>query len=338
MDDLLSDSLRFRDDTRYAYAVGRVRAMERGLLMRDDFARMMEARDVDEVWNVLTERGYRRDAEEFEDALREEWARHMGQISEISENRAITDLFRVQHDFHNLKMLLKSRYAGEEHPHGTVDLGTIPVSTISEALSGENGSAMPPFLREAMADADAEYAETEDPVALDAAVDRRRFARFLSVLRGNPFLEGWIEREIDLSNIYAFLRVHRMGMGSGNVSLRYAWIDGGSLAFAFFRDMLDETLDGLPRRFSRTRYATFVSRSVELIQDGDAFSRVERLRDGVVRTYMRHSAHVCFGIEPLIAYLVCRRIELDAVRTVLVGKINRVPPETIRERLPDVYA
>lgn len=335
MDDLLSDSLRFRDDARYVYAVGRVRAMERGLLTRDDFARMLEAQDINDVWNVLAERGYRREAEEFEDALREEWARHVRQISEISENRAITDLFRVQYDFHNLKTLLKARYAGEEHPYGTVDLGTVPVAAISEAVSGENGSTIPPFLQETIAEAEAEYAGTNDPVALDAAVDRRRFAWSLSVLRGNPFLEGWIEREIDLSNIYTFLRVHRMG--SGDVSLRYAWIDGGSLAFDVLRDMLDETLDGLPRRFSKTRYAPFVVRSVELIQDGDAFSRVERLRDSSIRTYMRRSAHVCFGIEPLIAYLVYRRIELDAARTVLVGKTNGMPSETIRERLPDAY-
>ena len=309
--------------------------MERGLLTRDDFARMLDARDTAEVWSVLAERGYEQGTEEFEDALQREWAKHVREIFELSENRAIPELFRIQYDFHNLKMLLKARYAGGDLSYGTVDLGTVPVQVISEAVSGENGSEMAPFLREAMADAEEQYTAANDPVALDVAIDRRRFGRCLSLLRGNPFLEGWIEREVDLSNLYAFLRVHLMGDEA--IPLKHAWIDGGSLSFALFGEVPDETLDALPRRFSRTRYAAFVSRSVELLQDGRAFSRVERLRDGVILTYMKRSAHVCFGIEPLIAYLVYRRIELDAVRTVLVGKLNEVPEETIRERVPDVY-
>ena len=43
------------------------------------------------------------------------------------------------------------------------------------------------------------------------------------------------------------------------------------------------------------------------------------------------------GPEPVIAYLLAKENEIKIIRIIMVGKINRLPTEEIRERLRDVY-
>jgi V/A-type H+-transporting ATPase subunit C len=47
---------------------------------------------------------------------------------------------------------------------------------------------------------------------------------------------------------------------------------------------------------------------------------------------------VAFGPEPILAYLLAKELEGRLVRLIMVGKINNLPKETIKERLCDVYA
>ncbi len=49
------------------------------------------------------------------------------------------------------------------------------------------------------------------------------------------------------------------------------------------------------------------------------------------------SKNVIFGPEPLFSYLHAKEAEVKALRIIMVSKINKLSPETIRERLRDLY-
>ena len=52
----------------------------------------------------------------------------------------------------------------------------------------------------------------------------------------------------------------------------------------------------------------------------------------------KESKYIVFGPEPLFTYLVAKECEINAIRLIMVSKINNISSEKIRERLRDTYA
>ena len=51
----------------------------------------------------------------------------------------------------------------------------------------------------------------------------------------------------------------------------------------------------------------------------------------------KESKYVVFGPEPLFTYLVAKEREINAVRMIMVSKINNISSDKIRERLRETY-
>ena len=55
--------------------------------------------------------------------------------------------------------------------------------------------------------------------------------------------------------------------------------------------------------------------------------------------HMTTGAHyVALSPDPVIAYLMAKETEIKNLRIIFTGKINRLPENTIRERLREAYA
>ena len=50
------------------------------------------------------------------------------------------------------------------------------------------------------------------------------------------------------------------------------------------------------------------------------------------------SKYIVFGPEPLFTYLVAKEREINAIRMIMVSKINNISPDKVKERLRDTYA
>ena len=59
--------------------------------------------------------------------------------------------------------------------------------------------------------------------------------------------------------------------------------------------------------------------------------------DDFLLSFVKASRWNPLGIEPIIGYLLAKENEIRLIRIIMVGKINNLPAETIRERLRDVY-
>ena len=53
---------------------------------------------------------------------------------------------------------------------------------------------------------------------------------------------------------------------------------------------------------------------------------------------MKEAKMIPFGGEPLLAYIYAKETEIKVVRIIMVGKLNNIAEEVIRERLRDIYA
>lgn len=334
--------LPFKEDTRYAYAVGRVRALETRLLARHDFERMVDARDPEEALKVLSETAYAPavsrfgEPHQYEELLRSQLRETLELVSPLFVDQRLIEFFQVRYDYHNVKVLLKAKHSGRDLDAALIDLGTVGIERLRRVVSeGTNG--IPEHLFQTIWLAEVVYRENGEPHLMDIEVDRRLFSCLLGseVVKELPFLLSWVKREIDLANIRAFLRIKCMG---GDIDvLKSSLIDGGSLSLPFFFPLEEQPLEALPQAFSRTPYARLVEEGVDGIIKSDSFSRLERLGDEFIISFLRSSNRVVFGPEPIVTYLLLREYELKKIRTIMVGKVNDLPREWIKERLPDVH-
>jgi len=329
----------FQDDTRYAYAVGRVRALETKLFTKADFSRLLDAADFRQALRLLAELGYpvSEETREYEPVLMAEQKAALILLDQLSEDEGLTELFRRRYDYHNLKVLLKGKHSGQELEQAVLDLGLVSVEVLAEAVMGGEVGELPETLARAMAAAEAVFAERRAPQDLDVAVDQEQYAFMAQALgrRDNPFLQTWLAWEVDLQNIRTFLRLRWL---EENLKLlERDMLPGGSLDAGFFREIREEPLDTLAQTFLKTPYGKAIAEGISQLKAQKSFAHLERSCDDLLIQFFKRSRETSFGVEPVVAYLLLKEFEIKAVRAVLVGKLNDLPKERIKERLPSEY-
>ena len=66
-------------------------------------------------------------------------------------------------------------------------------------------------------------------------------------------------------------------------------------------------------------------------------SAFERWCDNLMIQRIKPQQFEPFGIGPLAAYILGRENEIKSVRIILLGKLNGLPEEAIRERVREMY-
>ncbi|MDK2814790.1 MAG: V/A-type H+/Na+-transporting ATPase subunit, partial [Thermoanaerobacter sp.] len=139
----------------FLYASGRIRSLENKLLSRAIVERILEVEDMDAVIRVLSETDYASDFEEleniydFEKALENSMKKTLEMIKgSLKDHRAVR-FFTLKYDYHNLKVLLKSRILGIDVPKNLSTLGEVPVDELLRLNKGEKDVALPKLMRAA---------------------------------------------------------------------------------------------------------------------------------------------------------------------------------------------
>ncbi len=330
------------DDTIYAYAVGRTRALETRLLDRSRFERMIDASSADDALKVLGESAYANaiaemsDVHDFESILAAELRETFDLILKISPQPDLIAMMTLRYDVHNLKVLFKSKYLGIKSDL-LIPIGSLELDKLELAVNEDDYRDLPEKLRLSAEKISEDFLVNRDPQVIDLLLDQVLYDQLIASARKNgiSFLEGMFVRQIDLINLKSLIRVKRMGLN--RELLKNILLPHGSIPNDRLTGMLDEPLESLITMLSMSGYADLASEGVRDWLDKGTASRLEKLSDDFITAYLKSGKWSPFGLEPLIGYLWAKEIEIKNIRLVLVGKINKLPAEAIRERLRDVY-
>lgn len=331
------------DNERYAYAVGRVRAMEAKLLDRGKIDRMVEAKSAEEALKVLGETEYAGyltelgSVHDYERLLDSELSRVYLELRKISPAPELIAFFARKFDYHNLKVLFKAARLAEKREELLVrEVGNIPLAELVRAVSEDNYAGLPPKMRQAAEALSEAFRLEADPQLVDLLLDRAMYEESAPAAESleSPLLKDYFACLADLLNIKTYLRVKRAGRG--RELLEQALLPGGRLE-VFKLVQLAEPLEVLVDRLMYSRYAAVVEEGVQAYQKTDSLTRFEKLADDFLLNNIKQAKYLTFGPEPLAGYLLAKENELKLIRIIMVGKINRLPTEEIKERLRDVY-
>lgn len=144
-------------DNNYAYAIGRIRVIEKRLLDKAKFDRMIDSKSPVEALKILFEAGYGETSAdtgdktfEYEKLLKEEQKNLYRLLREITDESEVFDIFLLRNDYHNIKVILKSEFLGQEDGNNLLNSGTLSTSYIKTAIRERNFEDLAITMREAI--------------------------------------------------------------------------------------------------------------------------------------------------------------------------------------------
>ena len=315
-----------------------LRAREPRLLNAEKAGRMLDAASFEDAAKLLADCGYpdlsQADAREIETALTEHRNQVLDELERLIPQREITDLFRMKYDTHNAKVLLKAEAMGVDGSALFSRSGRIPPEKLREAYNEERFSELPEIFGRALEEARNTLARTANPQLADFVLDRAMFEEMLDAAdkTESPFLKGYVRLLIDSGNLKGLVRTARMHKDAD--FLREVLIPGGNAD----TDRLCAAGDGegLTALFAHSPLEQAAQLGGEAMETG-SMTAFERACENAVNTYLRSAKLVSYGPEAPAAYLAAVEGEITAARMILTGRLSGIAPETIRERLRDLY-
>lgn len=324
------------DARRYGFVVGRIRVLESRLLTRTTYERLLDARAFDRQRRILADTmyaGYLEDANTPDDvergldtSLADLYADLLGHANLPAP---VVGYFRVRHDFENLRARLKAEALGISPERLVTPLGSVEAGAFGrpgEEFAGRARDAEP-RVRAACAGEDGLLR----PDVIGTAVDREMFLALIGIaeMSGNAFVRRLVSLEADAGNARAFVRCRMRGAPVGE--FESAFVAGGAIPTATFMAAYRLSFaDGAARLAAAQPLARVGS---EALLDP---ARLDVAIDRVIAGEARKGRAVAMGADTVVGYMLARRAEVTALRTIFFGTFAGVSPERLRERLKDV--
>jgi V/A-type H+-transporting ATPase subunit C len=327
----------------FSQAVIRIKVLEKRLLTRARLERMADASDLEEVLKILGETEYQQHlgnlkrVEDYEQVLAGEMKRVYSLMDELTGETVIKDLLAMKYDYHNMKVLLKEKISGKPLSHLLISYGLRDVAKMKNALLTEDFSELEAPVKEAMMAVLKDYEKTEDPQRIDILLDRYYYAHLGSIAKetGIPLFEEYVRNLVDFANVRTLIRVKKMDKDLK--FLEEVLLPGGNLKSETLLYSIHDSLETIMAKLKNEKLSKPILQGLEAFGKTGRLSEYERIADNELMTLNKTSKNIIFGPEPLFSYLHAKEAEIKALRIVMVSKINKLSPETIRERLRDLY-
>lgn len=332
------------DEMQFVQVVPRLKALETRLLDKAKFDRMIDASSAQEVLKVLQETEYAnvmhsvKRAEDYEVILSSELKRVYQFIYNISPVKELVDVMATKYDYHNLKVLLKEKFLNKDFSKMIIDVGKVNASKLKYAVDNEHYRDLETIMRKSIEEVVVDFASNRDPQRIDIIFDKYMFQEMVRISNniGDKFLEKYLKSLIDLTNIRTLLRVKKQN--KGREFFLSVIIEGGTIDKDRFLILLNDSVENIPGKLSYTNYAEVLKMGIEAYSRNGSVNIFEKLSDNYIMELMKSAKYISFGIEPLIAYVYAKESEIKIIRIIMVGKLNNIAGEVIRERLRDSYA
>ncbi|MDR1514759.1 MAG: V-type ATPase subunit [Synergistaceae bacterium] len=331
----------------YRYAVARIRAMEHLLLDAGVIQRLLDASDLAEALKVLGETCYARSLaenvvhERYDAALEAELLSSIMELRAFVPDKELVDLFRIQYDFHNVKVILKSSFlakrGGKKRWELMTSLGTIPTDSLIVSVESEDYSLLPYGLPSLIPAALSIWEQTGDIVEVEKLLDAGLFAAMLKVAEGfdEPGVLKWVKARIDSENFRNLLRLKRFGMSAQKAA---AFLhSGGTVSVDTLVQLFSEPFESWGRALFHFEVGGAVSKALDERGFDRQIAALEKALDDYCRDAVSLARYSQDALENVLAYLWGKEMEVKNIRIALVSKGASTGRDETRRMLRNGY-
>ncbi|MCF0247741.1 MAG: V-type ATPase subunit [Synergistes sp.] len=330
----------------YGYAVARIRAMEQRLLDASAFARLLDAEDTASVLKVLGETSYASVLTSvsgeggfdkvLETALRDAYE----EVESFVPDKELVNLLRLQYDFSNVKVLLKSHFnarsGGKKRWDLLTSLASYPVDKLISFAEAEEYQLMPFGLNRLYPKCIAVWEQSKDVLETERLLDNKMYDVMLKEAQALaiPEILDWVRTRIDGENIRSLMRLKRFEFDASRAAgFMHA---GGKIDTDLLTSMIAEPVETWTRIIDFTDFSPLLGR----IDGSSGFSEIimdiERELDDFYLDIAAKSKYSPDAPGNIVAYLWGKEMEVKNIRMIYVSKSNKQDKDHVRRLLRHV--
>lgn len=318
-------------ENQYIYAVARIRSKELSLLDSKCMEQLLSCKKYEDCFRVLSDHGWDCEGKTAEEMLTAEREKTWALMKELVEDQSVFHVFLYENDFHNLKAAIKQVCTHSEAVHIYKNNGTIPWRRIYEAVKAHDFSTLPESMQTCAKEAYDAMLKGIDSQLCDVILDKASLERTYAAGKKLKcdLITAYVELRVAAADIHIALRSCKMKKSAQFLKKAFAACDSLNI-----EELSNAVLHGMEAIYDYLK-TTVYSDAIEAIQTSP--SAFEKWCDDRLIQLIRPQKYHPFTIEPLAAYILARENEIKCVRILLSGKQNRLPEESIRERLREMY-
>ncbi|MBI5207045.1 MAG: V-type ATPase subunit, partial [Candidatus Firestonebacteria bacterium] len=197
------------DDMQYGFTTGRIRMLENRLLDQITLEHIIDAENIEQAihqienkYGLLSKKS--ENSYSYESMLANELFNFFLLIKELAPDKEIVNIFFYKYSFHNLKVLLKSKYLSDAMEMIYFNVGPIDFLELRDIVSNQYLENPLSIIKEK---AESKFKSTHNPQIIDLVIDQEYFKwiKNISDIKKLPVLEELIKIHIDTINIKNFL-------------------------------------------------------------------------------------------------------------------------------------
>ncbi len=323
----------------YAYACARISALEKSILSGSIALRLAES-SLDDVMRHLADVRYGGipDAQpsDCERMIETERIQTANTIRELSPQPELTDLFLLQTDVQNLKVLVKARLLGSADAV-TSEGGLYARELLAEAVQTQNYRELPEKLAEALNEMERRLKIAVEPQTVSVMLDYGYLAHALSVVQHSkePFIRQYFAALCDFDNVLTFLRMR--AMGAAREDLKGMLLPEGGIRHETLLAAYELSFDALNKVLSDSVARDALNQGLSAMAGSGNIGVLEKERDDYLLSLVNDHRHDAMTIFPIVGYWLARDREAKAIRLLISVKRNGLDDGVITERLRALY-
>lgn len=325
----------------YAYINGRIRALETRLITPNLVERMIDAETPEKTFRILNDITFlsgslgEYEAADFQKVLvlgLQKMVRLFGKMAPYPE---VLEFLWIKYDFHNLKVVLKANLTGRgfaDVSHALIDLGGRSKAEWEEYLGSGKITPLTRDMMETIEEARQHYEQNKNPQAVDFIIDKHYLQEMLAMAESlkSPLLVHYLKRLIDFTNLRTALRCYLLKWE--RATTEYLFIEGGHVwkeAFLAYDKGAAALRQALERKMHSDDLLTVLD---TYLQEKNLLAAEKKITE-LQQEFMREAGKISFGPEPVFAFFWRFENHLQILRSILVGKLNKLPAEEIQKQL-----
>lgn len=316
----------------FTYAVSRIRMKETKLFSKKDIDRLVSQKEYQSLLRTLSELGFGSDnSSDNEDILTAEQNKLWSLMAELVEDMSVFDVFRLQNDYHNLKVCVKSVYSDSNPEPMFVSGGTIESTELFEKVKSREYNELPEKLSETAAASLDTLLKTGDGQLCDVIIDKAcldAVADF-ALNASDEVVKDYAELFVASADIKIAVRGCKLNKSYEfftKALAECATLDKETLSRSAVKGF-----DEICSYLSTTKYKDAVSCIKK------SMSSFEKWCDDLLINGMKKQKSEPFTIGPLVAYILAKQNEIKAVRLIMIAKLNGLDDNKISERIREMY-
>ena len=331
------------DVMQFTQALSRIWVLETRLLDKSKIERMIDAPSAEEALKILGETEYAnilgkvKRANDYEYILSNELKRVYDLMYELCPVKEVVDLMSIKYKYHNLKVLLKGKFLSKDFSNLLIDLGIEDLKALKSIIDLDNFDDLKGNTKKAVMEVIKDFEKNKDPQQIDIIIDRYMFEELKEIKKNlnYKFTDKLVLAIIDWTNIRTLIRLKKQGKGREFAAK--VLISGGAIEKDTLISIINENPEGIIAKLSHTIYGDLIKEGIEGFKETNSASLLEKLSDNYIMDLMKGAKLVTFGPDRLLSYIYAKETEIKIIRIIMVGKLNNIAEEVIRERLRDSY-